>query len=119
VIDGDQFEPGFPSTCFSAAKQPFPGGVRQHLVISAKRDGIGAAESDFEELCRSHVERARALAHLITGSRSIGHETAQEAMLAVHEAWATLERPEAYLRVVPGGTPGLRRRCRTASIMLR
>lgn len=74
--------------------------MRQHVVISAKRDGIGAAESDFEEFYRSHVERARSLAHLITGSRSIGQEIAQEAMLAVHEAWPTLERPEAYLRVV-------------------
>lgn len=76
-------------------------------MISAKRDGIGAAESDYEEFYRSHVERARSLAYLITGSRSIGQEIAQEAMLAVHEtmlavheAWPTLERPEAYLRVV-------------------
>jgi RNA polymerase sigma factor (sigma-70 family) len=69
-------------------------------VISARRAIVPGADSGYEAFYRAHVGRARSLAHLITGSRQLGQEVAQEAMLAVHEAWPTLEHPEAFLRVV-------------------
>ena len=54
----------------------------------------------FDEFYRSHLGRARSLAHLISGSRAMGQEIAEEAMLAVHEAWPRLDEPAAYLRTV-------------------
>ncbi len=80
--------------------QPFGAAVRHHDVISARRATVPGAESGYEDFYRAHIGRARSLAHLITGSRQLGQEVAQEAMLAVHEAWPTLEQPAAFLRVV-------------------
>lgn len=54
----------------------------------------------FEEFYRAHLDRARSLAHLITGSRAVAQEVAQDALLAVHDAWDELDNPSAFLRVV-------------------
>lgn len=64
-------------------------------MIEARRPLAG-----YEDFYRSHVDRARSLAHLITGSRSLAQEIAQESLLAVHEAWETLDNPGGFLRVV-------------------
>jgi RNA polymerase sigma factor (sigma-70 family) len=40
------------------------------------------------------------LAHVIVGTNAIAEEIAQEAFLRVHERWASIERPEQFLRAV-------------------
>lgn len=74
--------------------------MRHDDVIRAKHDAVRGSESGYDEFYRAHINRSRSLAHLVTGSRSIGQEVAQEAMLAVHEAWDSLEQPAAFLRAV-------------------
>ena len=66
--------------------QPLRVVVRHDDVISARRDGVRNAVSEYEDFFRANIGRARSLAHLITGSRCVGQEIAQEAMLAVHES---------------------------------
>lgn len=69
-------------------------------MIRARYDAVRGRESGYEEFYRAHIGRSCSLAHLITGSRPVGQEVAQEAMLAVHEAWESLEQPAAFLRTV-------------------
>lgn len=69
--------------------------MRHDGVIEAQQPAAG-----FDDFYRSHVDRARSLAHLITGSRMLGQEIAQDAMIAVHGAWEQLDEPAAFLRTV-------------------
>lgn len=41
---------------------------------------------------------AARLAHLLTGSASAAQDIAQDAMVAVHQRWAEIDNPSAYLR---------------------
>jgi RNA polymerase sigma factor (sigma-70 family) len=72
--------------------------MRHDGVIERGRPLVGERDTGFEGFYRSHTQRAGALAHLITGSRSLGEEIAQEALLAVHDSWDRTTFPAAYLR---------------------
>lgn len=52
----------------------------------------------FEEFYGTRRQGAIRLAHLITGSPTVGHDVAQDAFVAMHGKWTTIEHPDAYLR---------------------
>ena len=54
---------------------------------------------DFELFYRSSYPGAVRLAWLLTHDASLCEDVAQDAFARVHERFAGLERPEAYLRV--------------------
>lgn len=54
----------------------------------------------FDTFYASSIAAAARLGHLLTGSPAVGHEIAQDAMLAVHQRWNLIENPGGYLRVV-------------------
>jgi len=73
--------------------------VRHDVVIwSSEPDSATSAE--FAEFYKRRSTSAIGLAHLLTGSRAVGQDVAQEAFVVVHAKWATLTNPEAYLRTV-------------------
>jgi RNA polymerase sigma factor (sigma-70 family) len=53
---------------------------------------------ELDEFYRSRRGWAVGLGHLLTGSREIGEELAQDAFLALQLNWSTVDRPDAYLR---------------------
>lgn len=53
---------------------------------------------DYEEFYREQRAPLVRLAHLLTGSVPLAEELTQEALLAAHQRWATLENPAAYAR---------------------
>lgn len=52
----------------------------------------------FEAFYGRALPGALRLAHLLTGSVSVGQDVAQDAMVAVHQRWHEIENPAAYLR---------------------
>lgn len=66
-----------------------------------QRANRGAAAADFEALYRREFPRMVALAASMCGSREVGAELAQEALLRAYRAWpkvSTLDRPGAWVR---------------------
>ena len=66
-----------------------------------QRANRGAAAADFEALYRREYPRMVALAASMCGSREVGAELAQEAMLRAYRDWsrvAVLDRPGAWVR---------------------
>jgi RNA polymerase sigma factor (sigma-70 family) len=57
-------------------------------------------DDEFEVFFQRALPGALRLAHLLTGSVSIGQDVAQDAMAAVHKQWIDIENPAAYLRTV-------------------
>ena len=57
-----------------------------------------AAVTDFESFYREHWRTLTRLAHLLTGSQSVGEELAQEALLATHRRWSEVDNPAAFAR---------------------
>src|ERR1700733_15266716 len=71
-----------------------------HLKQTSPDAVAGAAES-FDEFFRREYPRAVKLAWLLTRSRAAAEDTAQDAMVGVHDRFATLDSPSASLtRVV-------------------
>ena len=61
------------------------------------------ASADFEEMYRREIRAMIAVATALCGSRSVGEEVAQEAMLRAYRDWDTiggLDRPGAWVRRV-------------------
>lgn len=52
----------------------------------------------FDALYRAQAPRMVRLAFLLTGGSGVAEERVQEAFLEVHQRWATIEHPAAYLR---------------------
>lgn len=64
---------------------------------------LSPGQGDFETLFRSEQRLLLALAHGLSGSRSVAEEVVQEAFLRLHENWTAVsryERPGAWLRRV-------------------
>lgn len=57
-----------------------------------------ASVGDFEDFYRAQRAPLVRLAHLLTGSPAHAEELAQEALLAVHQHWSTLDNPAGYAR---------------------
>ena len=75
---------------------------------------------DFERFYRSSYPGAVRLAWLLTHDASLCEDVAQDAFARVHERFAGLERPEAYLRVaIVNGCRERRRRGERAERRLR
>ena len=53
---------------------------------------------DFDDFYRAQRAPLVRLGHLLTGSAGHAEELAQEAMLAAHQRWSTLDNPAAYTR---------------------
>ena len=60
--------------------------------------GLADARAAFERFYRDRYADAVRLALLITGSRETAEEIAQDAFVALHARWGTIDRPAAYLR---------------------
>ncbi len=59
-----------------------------------------AVSYEFEDFHDEHRAAMLRLGHLLCGSTEAGEEIAQEAFVAVHSRWSSLDEPAAYLRVV-------------------
>jgi len=59
-----------------------------------------ALSPDFDRFYREHRGRLERLGHVLTGSRTVGEELAQEALLATSVAWDDLDEPRAFARRV-------------------
>lgn len=57
-----------------------------------------AAVGNFDDFFREQRPPLVRLAHLLTGSVPHAEELAQEALLAAHQRWSTLENPAGYAR---------------------
>lgn len=84
------------------------------LVGEQGSDGAGDLTDDaFAELYRQQLRPMVRLAHLLTGGSPAAEELVQEAFVAVHRRWATIEHPPAYLRrAVVNAAASHRRRIR-------
>lgn len=72
-------------------------------VMMQQRSGRPPAAMGFEDLYRRQIGSLRTLAAGLTGSREVGAELAQEAMLRAYRDWdrvAALDRPGAWVRRV-------------------
>jgi RNA polymerase sigma-70 factor (sigma-E family) len=69
-------------------------------VIGDVEPSRTSGEEGFDAFYRARHDRAVGLAHLLTGSRAIGEEVAQDAFVAVHAKWDDVLEPAAYLRTV-------------------
>jgi RNA polymerase sigma-70 factor (ECF subfamily) len=61
------------------------------------------AESDFDELFRTHYPRLVAIGVAMSGDEEVARELAQETMLRAHDRWSELvdfDQPGAWLRRV-------------------
>ncbi|MCU1365312.1 MAG: polymerase, sigma-24 subunit, subfamily [Ilumatobacteraceae bacterium] len=67
-------------------------------MIDDPLPGRAAAGVGFDAFYSTRLARALRLAHLVTGSVAVGQEVAQDAFVAVHTRWATIDNPDAYLR---------------------
>jgi RNA polymerase sigma-70 factor (ECF subfamily) len=81
------------------------GTLRRHgdVTLSCERKAVTVGESTpetFEGFDARALLPAARLAHLLTGSAAIGHDVAQESLVALHARWDEIDNPDAYLRVV-------------------
>ena len=53
---------------------------------------------DFDNFYREQRRALTRLAHLLTRSVEVGEELAQEALLATHRNWSSIDNPGAYAR---------------------
>jgi RNA polymerase sigma factor (sigma-70 family) len=61
-------------------------------------DALGEQDREpFEVFYRGHWLPTVRVARMILGSREEAEEVAQEALIRVHERWAVLDRPDAFL----------------------
>lgn len=60
--------------------------------------GAIAAGMSFDALYRSAYADMVRLAWLLVGSRAVAEEVVQDAFLAVHQRWETIDNPGGYLR---------------------
>ena len=80
--------------------QPFERVERHHGVIGDVEPSRTSGEDRFDAFYRARRDRAVNLAHLLTGSRAIGEEVAQDAFVALHAKWQQVLEPDAFLRTV-------------------
>lgn len=73
-------------------------GVQADTLGLQARTMSSHATADFDDFYRANRAAAVRWATALVGSRAIGEEIAQEALLAVGRKLASVERPEAYLR---------------------
>ncbi len=72
--------------------------VRRHDVILNADTSGEPVTSGFDEFFESRRARCLRLAHLITGSATVGQDVVQNAFLAVHAKWDSIDNHDAYLR---------------------
>jgi len=84
------------------------------LVGEQGRAGGGElADHAFAELYREQLRPMVRLAHLLTAGSPAAEELVQDAFVAVHRRWSTIEQPTAYLRrTVVNAAASHRRRVR-------
>jgi RNA polymerase sigma factor (sigma-70 family) len=58
----------------------------------------GARFETFEAFHASERPRLLRLAHLLTGSTTTGEEIVQDALISVHDRWASIDEPSVYAR---------------------
>lgn len=55
-------------------------------------------DTEFESFYAANIDSAARLAHLATGTASVGLDIAQDAMIALQRRWDDLREPHAFLR---------------------
>lgn len=58
----------------------------------------GPGVDEFASVYRSQRDRLRRVAYLMTGQAAVAEELVHDAFLRLHERWATVDVPAAYLR---------------------
>jgi RNA polymerase sigma factor (sigma-70 family) len=86
--------------CRPDSMQPFVPVERHHGVIGDVEPSRTSDEGLFDAFYRERRARAVGLAHLLTGSRAVGEEVAQDAFVVIHAKWEELVDRDAYLRTV-------------------
>jgi RNA polymerase sigma-70 factor (sigma-E family) len=67
--------------------------------VTARRQAEPGVASEFVELFEAQRDRMVALARMLLGSRPAAEEVVQDAFIRVLGRWASIDHPEAYLRV--------------------
>ena len=74
-----------------------------NVAVLDRADPVTADDSAFEAMYRRELHVLNALATSLTGSRELGADLAQEAMMRAYHSWSTvgaLDRPGAWTRRV-------------------
>lgn len=58
----------------------------------------GASDDEFTLVYRSERNRLRRVAYLMTGQSAVAEELVHDAFVRLHQKWASVEVPAAYLR---------------------
>jgi RNA polymerase sigma-70 factor (sigma-E family) len=84
---------------------------RVEAVTVEQREGAPAAS--LAALFEAEHDRLARLAYLLTGSSAVAEDVVQDAFVQVHQRWATVRQPGAYLRTaVVNGCRGYHRKRR-------
>src|SRR3954451_15972012 len=59
---------------------------------------VASVTEAFERFFRSQYDDLVRLAHLLTGTATVAEELVQEALLATHQRWDSLDNPAGYVR---------------------
>jgi RNA polymerase sigma factor (sigma-70 family) len=58
----------------------------------------GAGDEEFTLVYRTECDRLRRVAYLMTGQRAVAEELVHDAFVRLHQRWAAVDVPAAYLR---------------------
>src|SRR4051812_17687090 len=59
---------------------------------------VASVTESFDSFYRSQHDQLVRLAHLLTGRATVAEELVQEALLATHQRWGSLDNPAGYVR---------------------
>lgn len=66
--------------------------------MSSEAVSVNHVAQSFDSFFRTQHGDLVRLAHLLTGTPTVAEELVQEAMLATHQRWGTLDNPAGYVR---------------------